>query len=73
VRLGVTLLSVNEVRELGRVPEEEDRGVVEHPVEVTVFGPQLDGEATGITGRISGSRLTTDGGESDSGARFLAN
>jgi hypothetical protein len=28
VRLGITLLSMDEVRELGRVPDKENRGIV---------------------------------------------
>jgi hypothetical protein len=33
--LGVPLLSVDKVREFGRVADEEDGGVVEYPVEIT--------------------------------------
>jgi len=31
--------------ELGRIPEEKDRGVVEHPVEISFFGLDLDRES----------------------------
>lgn len=71
--LGVPLLGVDEVRELGRVPDEEDWGVVEDPVPVTFLRPQLDGETTGVTSGVGRSRLATDGGEADGGTNFLAN
>ena len=44
MRLGVTLLSVDEVRELGRVADEEHGRVVEHPVEVALLSLDLDSE-----------------------------
>ena len=44
VSLRVTLLSVDEVRELGGVTNEEHRGVVENPVKVALLGLDLDGE-----------------------------
>ena len=42
VCLGISLLSMNEMRELGRITEEEDWGVVEHPIEVSLFGLDLE-------------------------------
>ena len=45
MRLGVTLLSVDEVRELGRVADEEHGRVVEHPVEVALLSLDFDSEA----------------------------
>jgi hypothetical protein len=59
--LGVPLLGVDKVRELCGVTNEEDRRVVEDPVEVALFGSDFDGEATGVTGGICGARLTADG------------
>ena len=44
MRLGVTLLSVYEVRELGGVADEEHGRVVEHPVEVALLSLDLDSE-----------------------------
>ena len=44
MRLGVTLLSVDEVRELGGVAEEEHGHVIEHPVEVALLSLDLDCE-----------------------------
>lgn len=70
--LGVTLLGVDEVGEFGRIPDEEDGSVVEHPVKVALLGPDLEGKATGITGSIRRSKFTTDGGESGGGTVFLA-
>jgi len=31
--------------ELGRIPDEKDWGVVEHPIEVSFFGLELDRES----------------------------
>ena len=44
VSLRVTLLSVDEVRELRGITDEEDRSVVEHPVQVALVGLDLDSE-----------------------------
>ena len=44
VRLRVTLLGVDKVRELGGVADEEHGRVVEHPVEVALLSLDLDGE-----------------------------
>jgi len=67
----VTLLGVDEVRELGRVAEEEDGSVVSNDVPVALIGPELDRETTGVTGAIVRARLTPDGGEADcDGARL---
>ena len=53
VSLGVTLLGVDEVGELGRVTDKEDGGVVEDPVKVTLLGPDLDGETCTKGGDLS--------------------
>ena len=45
MRLGVTLLGVDEVGEFGGVTNEEDGRVVENPVEVPLLRPDLDSEA----------------------------
>ena len=55
--LGITLLSVDEVRELGRVADEEDRGVVEHPVEVALLRPELDSEPCHATVFSAGTAI----------------
>lgn len=69
---GVTLLGVNEVGELGRISQEEDRGVVGNDIPVTLVSPELDRESTRITGTVVGTRLTTDSGESDGDGALLA-
>lgn len=51
--LRVALLGVDEVREFGGVAEEEDGGVVEHPVQVTLFSPEFDREASRVTSRAN--------------------
>ena len=70
--LGVTLLGVDEMREFGRVSDEEDGSVVEHPVKVALLRSDFKGKAAGITGGIRRSEFTTDGGETGSGTVFLA-
>ena len=73
VGLGVTLLGVDEDRELGRVAKEENRSVVEHPVPVTLIGVELDGEATGIASAVRRTFLATDGRETGETLGLLAN
>lgn len=63
VGLGVSFLSVNEVRKLGGVTEKEDRRVVVYHVQVTFLGVQLDGETTGISGGVRRTGLPTYSGE----------
>jgi len=70
--LGMPLLSVDEVRELGGVTDEEDGSVVEDPVPVALICPEFDGKATRIASGIGGSRLATDGGEADGSADAFA-
>lgn len=72
MRLRVPLLRVNEVRELGRISDEEDRGVIEDPIPVTLICPELDSEASGITGSVCRSRLPSNSGETDSSADTLS-
>lgn len=56
VSLRISLLGVNEVRELGRVAQEEDWSVVEDPIHVAFLGLHLDGETTRVTSGIGGLR-----------------
>lgn len=72
VGLRVSLLRVDEKRELGWVAKEEDRGVVEHPVPVALLRVEFDGESTGVTSAVSRTLLTTDGGETRDELRLLA-
>lgn len=60
VGLWVALLSVDEEGELARLTEEEDGGVVVYPVPVTLVGVELDGEASGVTSRVSRTLLASD-------------
>jgi hypothetical protein len=60
VGVWVPLLSVNEMRELGGVTDEEDWGIVEHPVPVALVGPQLDRESTRVASSVGRSRLASD-------------
>ena len=73
IGLRVSLLGVDEDRELGRVTEEENWGIVEHPVPVTLVGVELQSKSTGVTSTVGRSLLTTDGGETSEHVRFLAN
>lgn len=62
---GVSLLSVDEVRELGRVSQEEHRRVVGDPIKVSFGRSELDGETSRVTGGIRSTSLTTNSGESN--------
>lgn len=73
VGLRVTLLSVNEDWELGRVAEKEDGRVVEHPVPIALFSIKFDREAPRIPGGIWASFLATHGGKASDTFCFLAN
>jgi hypothetical protein len=50
--LGITLLGVNKVGKLGGIADEEDRCIVENPIEITFVGANLDGKAARITDRV---------------------
>jgi len=56
---------VDEVRELGRVTDEENGCVVKHPVEVALLSLELNGKSTRIAGSVSGTALSTDRGEAN--------
>ena len=57
----VSLLGVDEVRELGWIAQEEDGSVVGHHVPIAFFCAELDAEASRITSQIVGTGLATDG------------
>lgn len=71
--LRVPLLGVDEMRELGRVTDEEDGSVVEDPIPVTFLGPELDSKTARVTSSIGRAGFTADGGETSSNANLLAN
>ena len=68
----VTLLGVNEVRELRGVAEEEDGSVVGNHVPVALISPELDTEATRVAGQVRSTTLTADGREADTDGALLA-
>lgn len=59
--LRVTLLSVDKVREFGRVADEEHGSVVEHPIPVALVCPQFKSESSWIAGGVCGAALTPNG------------
>lgn len=73
MRLRITLLSVDEVRELGGISDEEHRCVVEYPVQVALFCSQFDSETTGIASSVGRAIFTTNRGETDSCSNLLSN
>lgn len=72
VSLRVTLLGVNEGRELDRVADEENGRVVVNPVPVSLLGVELDRETSGITSRIGRALLTTNSRETGKSLGLLA-
>jgi hypothetical protein len=50
--LRVALLGVDKVGELGGVAQEEDRSVVENPIEIAFIGADFDSETAGVTGSV---------------------
>jgi hypothetical protein len=67
----VALLSVTEVREFGRISQEEDGCIVGDDIPIALVRPQLDGESTRVTSQIVRSGLATDGGETNRDRTFL--
>jgi hypothetical protein len=63
---------VDEVGELGGVTDEEDGGVVEDPIPITLISSEFDGEATRVASGIGRARFAADGGETDCCANFLS-
>jgi hypothetical protein len=61
----VALLGVNEVGELQRITDKEDRGVVPRHVIITLFGLELHRESARVSFRIGRPFLTTNGRETD--------
>ncbi len=60
---GQALLRADEVRELHRVAQEEDRGVVADDVEVALGGVELQREAAHVAPGVGGALLARHGGE----------
>lgn len=72
VGLGVTLLGVDEIRELRGVSDEEDWGVVASHIPVAFLGVELAGETSGISLSVGGTLLASDGGETKEHGGSLA-
>ncbi len=70
--IGLHLGGVDQVRELLRVLDEEDRDVVAHEVPVAFDGVELHGEAPDVTWRIDRTSPAGDGGETGEDLRALA-
>ena len=70
--LWVSLLCVDEERELGRIAEEEDWGVIVDPVPVALLGVKLDSETSGVTSSVWRTLLTADSGETKDKRGLLA-
>ena len=52
VRLRIPLLGMNEVGELRGVADEKYRGIVEHPIKISVLCPELDSKTSRITSGV---------------------
>jgi hypothetical protein len=48
----VSLLRMNEIGELDRITDEEDWGIVHHPITISLFSVELDGKSTRVTGSV---------------------
>lgn len=72
IGLWVSLLGVDEQRELGRVPNEENGSVIVDPVNVALFGVELGGESSGVSGSVGRGPFASYGGESGERSRFLS-
>ena len=72
VARGMPLLGMDQVGELGRIPDEEDGRVVLDEVPVALFGAELDGEPARVAGVVVGTAFAADGGEADGDGTFFA-
>ena len=66
------LLGADEIGELERVADEEDRGVVSDQIPVAFSGVELDCETADITLRIGSAEFTGNRGEAKEQGRLLA-
>ncbi len=71
-RAGQALLRADEVRELDRVLDEEDRRVVADQVVVALFGVELQREAARVAPGVRAALLAGDGGEAREDLGLLA-
>jgi hypothetical protein len=70
--LGVPFLGVDEMGELGRIPDKKHGGVIEDPIPVSFVGPELDGKSTGVASSVGGAWFATNSRETNSSANFFA-
>ena len=63
---------VDQVGELDRVLDEEDRDVVADEVPVALLGVELHGEAADVAGQVGRALAAGDGREAHEGRRLLA-
>ncbi len=64
---------MNEDWEFGRVTEEEDGGIVEHPVPIAFFGVEFYREASWVSGGVWRTLLTTHSGKTSHTLGLLPN
>lgn len=62
---GMSLLSMDQMRELGGISDEENRRVVLHKIPVAFVSAELDGEASWVAGMVMRTTFTTDSGKSN--------
>jgi hypothetical protein len=62
----------NEVRELGRIPDEKDRSVVCNYIPVALVGSELYTEPSWVTSAVMRARLTTNSRETNGDGARLA-
>ena len=68
--VGLLLGGVDQVGELDRVLDEEDRDVVADEVPVALLGVELDGEAAHVARQVGRALVAGDGREADEGRVF---
>jgi len=69
----VSLLAVNEVRELNRVFDEEDGSVISDHVVISFFSVEFNGESSWISISVRGSFFSSYCGESNEEGSLLSN
>lgn len=68
---GMSLLSMNQMRKLGRISDEENRCIVLHKIPIAFISAKLDGEASWVSGMVMRTTFTTNGRKSNcDGALF---
>lgn len=65
VSLWITLLGMNEMRELGRISQEEDGSIVGDDIPIAFLSSHLNGKAPWITGKIVRAGFATNSRETN--------